>query len=179
MLLDQGMDTGRFSNEKASQSLQTTPRKSCFPKLAEAGSTLLLSVLPEWLEKRREPTPQDETTATLCQLIEREDGKVFWNDNAETIYNRYRALSSWPGIFSFWRRNGSLLRVKLHRVSLQKQSPEIHHELGQVFEIGDRVGIQTARGIILLDEVQLEGKERVDIADFIRGYPDFIGAILE
>jgi methionyl-tRNA formyltransferase len=179
MLLDQGMDTGPVFERKSVSIAPNDTTEILLPKLAEAGSTLLLSVLPEWLEKRREPTPQDETTATLCQLIEREDGKVFWNDNAETIYNRYRALSSWPGIFSFWRRNGSLLRVKLHRVSLQKQSPEIHHELGQVFEIGDRVGIQTARGIILLDEVQLEGKERVDIADFIRGYPDFIGAILE
>ena len=32
---------------------------------------------------------------------------------------------------------------------------------------------------ILLDEVQLEGKERVSIGDFVRGYPDFIGTVLE
>lgn len=179
MRMDAGMDTGPILGQKAIPIAPDDTTKTLLPKLAGAGSTLLLSILEQWLDKKIEPVPQDESRAMLCQLIEREDGKIFWNHTAETIYNRYRALTPWPGIFSFWKKSGSLLRIKFHRISLQKQSPEIHHELGQVFEIGDRIGIATSRGVILLDEIQLEGKESVSIGDFIHGYPDFIGAILE
>lgn len=179
MLMDQGMDTGPILAQTSLPIAPDDTMETLLPKLANTGSELLLSTLPEWLEKKREPVPQDEAKTTLCQLIEREDGKIFWNDEAEAIYNRYRALTPWPGVFCFWKRNASLLRIKFHRISLQKQSPETRHELGQVFEIGDRIGIETARGIILLDEIQLEGKESVPVADFVRGYPDFIGAVLE
>ncbi len=179
MLMDKGMDTGPILGQKTLSIAPNDTATTLLPQLAEGGSALLLSTLPQWLDNTIKPAPQDETGVTLCQLIEREDGKIFWSDEAEAIYNRYRALSDWPGIFSFWRKGASLLRIKFHRVSLQKQSPETKHKLGQVFEIGERIGVETSRGIILLDEVQLEGKDRTSIGDFVRGYPDFIGAILE
>ena len=179
MKMDAGMDTGPILKQTKLPIDPSDTTATLLPKLAAAGSKLLLSTLREWLEKTLEPTPQSTEGVTLCQLIEREDGKIFWSHEAETIYNRYRALSPWPGIFSFWRKDASLLRIKFHSIALQKQSPETHHELGQVFEIGDTIGVATARGTILLNEVQLEGKSCVSIRDFVRGYPDFVGAILE
>lgn len=179
MKMDAGMDTGPIFQQKSLPISSSDTAETLLPKLAEAGASILLSTLEQWLDKKIDPKPQPSEGVTLCQLIEREDGKIFWSDEAESIYNRYRALSPWPGIFSFWRKDGSLLRIKFHRISLQKQSPETPHELGQVFEIGETIGIETARGTILLDEVQLEGKSSVPIKDFVRGYPDFIGAILE
>lgn len=179
MLMDRGMDTGPLLGQSSIPIAPDDTTETLLPKLMEKGSSLLLSILPEWLEKKIEPTPQQETGATLCQLIERDDGKIIWSDEATSIYNRFRALTPWPGVFTFWKKDGSLLRVKLHRISLQKKSPETKHELGQVFEIGEKVGVQTPEGIILIDEIQLEGKDRLAISDFVRGYPDFIGSILE
>lgn len=177
--MDVGMDTGGIITEKKVSIAPLDTTETLLPKLAETGATLLLSILPDWLDGKDKTTPQDESSATLCQLIEREDGKIFWSDEAESILRRFRALQPWPGIFSFWRRNGSLIRIKFHRISIQKQNPEIKHELGQVFEIGERIGVSTGNGIILLDEIQIEGKDRISIVEFVRGYPDFIGSILE
>jgi methionyl-tRNA formyltransferase len=112
-------------------------------------------------------------------LIEREDGHILWTDSAESIYNRFRALSPWPGIFSFWKKDGGLLRLKLLRISYQKQSPQIVHPLGQVFEVGDQVGVQTSEGVVFLLEVQLEGKTPTPIKDFILGNKDIIGSFLQ
>ncbi|MGB2791578.1 MAG: methionyl-tRNA formyltransferase [Candidatus Moraniibacteriota bacterium] len=179
MKMDAGMDTGAIFKQKTVPIDPLDTTATLLPKLAKASTALLIPTLEKWLDKEIEPTPQETSGITLCQLIEREDGKVFWSDEAESIYNRYRALSPWPGIFSFWRKDGSLLRIKFHSISLQKQSPEIHHDLGQVFEIGETLGVATTRGTILLDEIQLEGKSCVSAKDFIRGYPDFVGSILE
>lgn len=179
MKMDAGMDTGDIIARENVSIASTDTTETLLPKLAHTGAELLLSILPDWLDGKNEATPQDESSVTLCQLIDREDGKIFWSDEAESIFRRFRALQPWPGIFSFWRRNGSLLRIKFHRISIQKQNPETKHELGQVFEIGDQIGVSTGNGVILLGEIQLEGKERTSIVEFVRGYPDFIGSILE
>lgn len=179
ILMDRGMDTGPLLGRTSVPIAPDDTTETLLPKLTKQGSSLLLSILPQWIEKKIEPVPQQEAGATLCQLIERGDGKIIWSDEALAIYNRFRALTPWPGIFTFWKKDGSLLRVKLHRISLQKKSPETKHELGQVFEIGEKVGIQTSEGVVLVDEIQLEGKDRLAIGDFVRGYPDFVGSILE
>lgn len=179
MLMDTHMDTGPILAQKIVPIAPDDTTETLLPKLATTGSSLLLETLPDILQEKKEAVPQNENTATLCQLIEREDGKIFWSDEAETIYNRYRALTPWPGIFSFWKKGGSLFRIKLHRISLQRQNSEAQHALGEIFELGDKIGVETARGVIILNEIQLEGKDRVSIHDFIRGYPDFIGSVLE
>ena len=140
---------------------------------------LLLETIPLWVRRKIVSKPQDHTLATLCQLIEREDGHILWTDGAAEIYNRYRALAPWPGIFAFWKKDGELLRLKLHRISYQKQSPQTAHPIGQVFEVGEKVGVETGSGIVFLEEVQLEGKTRLPIGEFLLGNKEIIGSFLQ
>ena len=53
------------------------------------------------------------------------------------------------------------------------------HKEGEVFEIGDDIGVQTADGIIIIKEIQREGKNKMGAKEFINGYPNFIGSILQ
>lgn len=179
MLMDAGMDTGDILSQKtvAIDPDDTTPLLTA--KLLTAGTDLLLETLPLWIERRITPKKQDSTRATLCQLIERSDGQILWSEDAESIYNRYRALYPWPGIFTYYKRGDNLLRLKLLRISHQKQNPELVRPLGTVFEIGEKIGVQTSSGIIFLEEVQLEGKTPVPIRDFLNGNEDFIGTLLQ
>lgn len=179
MRMDRGMDTGPIFEQKSIQIDPDDTTETLVAKLAQEGSNLLISILPSLIEKNIESKPQDEKNSTLCQLVERNDGKVFWSEEAEIIYNRYRALMPWPGIFSFWKKKVMILRIKLWKISLQKHNPETKHAMGQVFEIGESIGIQTGHGVIILEEVQLEGKDKMSITEFIQGYPDFIGSVLE
>ncbi len=145
--------------------------------MTEAGKKVLLENIPHWLEKKISPAPQDDTKATLCQLIEREDGHIVWSDSAESIYNRYRALFPWPGVYTFLKKSDALLRFKLHKISFQKQSPQVKYSFGQVFELGEKIGVQTGEGVIFLEAVQLEGKTALPIGEFLSGSPEFIGSI--
>ncbi|MFZ2187759.1 MAG: methionyl-tRNA formyltransferase [Candidatus Moraniibacteriota bacterium] len=179
MLMDEGMDTGDILVQKKVDIASDDTHESLRVRLTEIGRDTLLKMLPLWIARALTPTPQDDSTATLCQLIEREDGHILWTESAESIYNRFRALSPWPGIFVFWKKEHELLRLKLHRISYQKQSPQIPYPLGQVFEVGEKVGVQTSEGVIFLEEVQLEGKTRIDIAEFLLGNKDIINGFLQ
>lgn len=179
MLMDKGMDTGDILAQKKITISPDETKEDLFLRLTEEGKKLLLKTVPLWVERKINPTPQDNAQATLCQLIEREDGHIVWTDDAESIYNRYRALFAWPGIFAFWKKDGELLRLKLHRISFQKQSPQTPHQIGEVFELGENVGVQTAAGVVFLEEVQLEGKNRMPIKEFLLGNKEIIGNFLK
>ncbi len=179
MLMDEGVDTGALLAQRKVAIAPDDTTGSLSKKLTEAGRVLLLETLPLWIKRTIVPTPQDNTDATLCQLIEREDGHIVWTDDAESIYNRYRALFPWPGIFAFWKKSDGFARLKLCRISYQKQSPQAEHPVGQVFEVGEKVGVQTGEGVIFLEEVQLEGKTNMPIAEFLLGNKDIVGSLLQ
>lgn len=179
MLMDKGMDTGDIIAQEKTDIGPDETKELLLLRLTGLGRDLLLQTLPAWVRRTVSATPQDGSQATLCQLIERNDGHIVWTDDAESIYNRYRALFPWPGIFTFWKKDDGLLRLKLHKVSYQKQSPQAGYPMGQVVEVGEKIGIQAGSGVIFLEEVQLEGKTRMGIAEFVRGNQDFIGTMLQ
>lgn len=180
MLLNERMDAGDILAQTTTpiQDDETFPELS--KRLAIESANFLLETLPLWIERKITPQKQDEEKATLCQLIEREDGHVLWTESAETIYNAFRALYPWPGIYGFWKQqDNSLSRIKFTKISHQKNNSEAKRQLGEVFEIGEKIGVQSMEGIIFLEEVQIEGKNPTPIREFVKGYNAFIGSTLQ
>lgn len=179
MLIDQGIDTGDIIKQVKTEISPKETYLELSDRLAQLSSSLLIETLPLWIEKKIKPVRQLDCEATLCQLIERNDGRILWTDEAESIFNRYRALSPWPGIFAFWENENANKRIKLNKISFTKNNPSEKHHLGEVFKFEEKIGVQTTLGIIILEEVQMEGKENVKIENFINGYRDFIGSLLK
>ncbi len=178
MLMDEGVDTGDILVQKKIKILATDTTESLMSKLADQGAQLLLETLPPWIKRTIQPIKQDSSQASLCQLIEREDGRILWIEDATSIYNKYRALTPWPGVFTYWKSDSSTVRLKLISIKLQKKNPLQIRSVGEVFEIGSDIAIQTSEGLILIEQLQKEGKKATDIASFINGHPKFIGSIL-
>ena len=179
MLMDQGVDTGDILAQEKVTIEQDDTTETLMEKLSIIGANLLLKTIPLWVERKIEAKSQDHSQATLCQLIEREDGKIYWADNAENIYNKYRALTPWPGIYTYWKNNSEIVRLKLISIGLQKTNPLEKHQTGEVFELGSDIGVQTDDGIIILKEIQKEGKKTIAAKEFTNGYPNFISSILQ
>jgi methionyl-tRNA formyltransferase len=149
-------------------------------KMIPISIKLLSETIPDWIEGKIKPQKQDDSKATYCQLIEREDGHIFWNETAASIYDKFRALYPWPGIFSVWEKNGNITRMKLVRIKTQEKNPEEKIEIGEVFRLSQKeIGVKTAKGVIVLEEIQLEGKSPVSISEFLNGHQDFIGSKLK
>jgi len=179
MLMDKGIDTGDILAQRGVAIDKDETSIELSQKLSGVSAELLIETIPLWVKRKIKSQKQEDSKATLCQLIERSDGKIFWTDDAQTIYNRYRALHPWPGIYAFWEQDETIKRIKLNKISYLKNNPEAKHHIGEVFQIGEKFGIRTTSGIIVLEELQLEGKTTTPIADFINGYPNFVGSILK
>lgn len=131
-------------------------------RLAPVGAQLLIETLAGLESGTLKPKPQDHAAATRAPLLRREDGLADWSLTAEEIHNRMRGFDPWPGIFSFFR--GQRLRILDARPhtfeGIEPGSLQIH---GNQFLVG------CGKGCLVLEQVQLEGRNRVGALDFARG----------
>ncbi len=78
-------------------------------RLAHESARLLVSAIPDYINQRLSPRPQDEAQATTTKIITKQDGKINWNQTAREIYNQFRALYPWPGIWTTW--DGKMVKI--------------------------------------------------------------------
>lgn len=182
MLMDEGLDTGPIIHAKEIPVDPDDTSATLTPKLNQAAKTLLHQTLPEWIGGNITPIVQQDKDATLCQLIERSDGQVVWEWTAQEVYNRYRAFTPWPGIYTFQKTPSeseeTFKRIKLLEISLLPQGETPRSLLGQVLQTPMGIGVQASQDIILLHRIQPENRNPMTPADYLRGHADFIGSFL-
>jgi methionyl-tRNA formyltransferase len=179
MLMDEGIDTGDILAQEKIEIGENETLTELYGRLADLGAKMLVDTIPHWINGEIKPTVQDNSHATICELIEKSDGRISWSESAQNIYNCYRAFTPWPGIFTFWEKDGILMRVKLNKISARPGEKDNKHHLGEVFTDGDAILVQAGEGYIFLEEVQPEGKTNMDIRSFLNGNPEFVGSILK
>jgi len=173
MKMDAGIDTGDILAQQKTEISSDETYLELANKLLQLSRELLLEILPKWIAGEINPQKQNDSEASYCQMITKNDGKIDWNDSAENIYNKYRAFMVWPGIFTSWNSQ----RIKLNRIILAKGNFESYKN-GEIFRIDDTICIKAGANAIGLMEIQLEGKPGAKILDFINGHQNFIGSIL-
>ena len=119
-------------------------------------------------------TPQDPAKATYAPKLRKSEGRIDWTVDAGEIRNRIRGLSPWPGAFTFW--NGKRLRIW----AATAERGDSDAVPGQVLDVtGGVIRIAAARGVLAVSELQIEGKKRTGVADFLRGHPLEVGERLD
>lgn len=183
ILMDEKIDHGPIvSSSKFQVSSLKLTYNELSEKLADLGADLLIKTLPNWIEGKIKPQPQDHSKATFTKIIKKEDGKIDWNKSAEEIERMIRALDPWPGTFAFWNNK----QLKMLKADADKKPRKSRHNVGargkagEVFLTEDKgLAVQTGNGILILKQVQLEGKRVMPAKDFLNGHPRIIGAILK
>jgi methionyl-tRNA formyltransferase len=139
--------------------------------MKETGGQVLVKTLEGYLNGTLTPTPQEQLpdfdVATLphAPKIFTETCQIDWTQPAQAIHNRVRGLSPFPGAFT--RMNGKQLKIYATQVESQTGTGVP----GTCWVVGkDQWLVQTGAGSLRLLHIQLEGKKRMDAADFLRGY---------
>lgn len=135
-------------------------------------------ILPKFLKEVEsgglpEGRLQAETDATYTAVIEKEMGRIDWNEGAREILGQIRAFVSWPG--AYCRLDGLIL--KIYEGEVERGQPGFLP--GTVFEVNRRgCRVATARDVLVLTEVQLENRKRMGAYEFGMGYRGLNGKVL-
>jgi methionyl-tRNA formyltransferase len=177
MGLDEGMDTGPILAQQETPVLHGETAGNLTRRLFERGAKLLTKTLPLLEKGELIPMPQKEAEASLTRLYTRADGEMDWSLSAEALERRLRAFDPWPGCFTYWR--GKYLKI-IRAQAIKSGRVEKKEGLVIPTKKGGTVvaGVVTRDGVLVLEEVQLQGRRRLSIDRFILGQPDFVGASL-
>ncbi|MBU1131929.1 methionyl-tRNA formyltransferase [Patescibacteria group bacterium] len=174
IIMDEGMDSGDILAQKKVEIDATDNFISLSKRLAEISAEYLAEIIPQYLNNEIELKKQDNESATFCRKIKKEDGKIDWNKSALEINNQIRAFAKWPGSYTFF--SGKKLELMICRLAEFETKKEI--AIGQAFEKDKNVFVKCGSGNLEILELKLEGKNQCNIKNFINGYRNFIGAIL-
>ncbi len=140
-------------------------------RLAPEGGQMIVDALEGLFENRLEVIEQDESLVTKAPKLVKEDGIIDWNRDSISIHNQVRGLFPWPGSYSY-------LNGKTIKLFGSKPVENISEKHGIVVNNDDSLVISCGKDAISFDEVQLQGKKKMPVSDFLRGFDIPIGTVL-
>lgn len=176
MFMDEGLDTGDILLMDRIPILPTDTGGVLHDKLALAAPASLERALDIIAAGNPPRTPQNNSLATHCGKLKREDGRLDWTRSAVELERLIRAYNPWPGTSCLLFADKPL---KVHRATALPDA-EVCPVAGTIISADASSGllISTGSGLLRLDEVQSEGGKRLHVADFLRGHPQEVGSRL-
>jgi methionyl-tRNA formyltransferase len=165
MRIDAGLDTGDILLQSEVAIGPTQTAEELFPVLAKDGAELMVETLRQLSAGMVQARSQDDAAATLAPILTRADGRIDFARDAQTIYNRWRGFQPWPGAHTSFR--GKKMSVHAMQVALEIKVLAAGEMLVRERSLYVGCAQNTA---LRLDEVQMEGKRRLPVSEFLRGY---------
>lgn len=134
-------------------------------QLAEIGADLLIKTLPSIFNKTNERRKQNEAEVTYAPNITREQEKINWNDSHDQIYNQIRGLHPWPVAYTNFQ--GKPMKIWWGETVDEVLEGDIG-EIVSVTEEDFTVVCGNQKGIRITD-IQLAGRKRMPVSEFLRG----------
>ena len=175
MYMGAGLDTGDIILQKRLPIQPQETGGSLFEKMAVLGSEALLEALVQIKTGKSKRVPQDSEKATYVKMITKEMGRLDFTQPAIELERLIRGLNPWPSAYTFL--DGKTL--KLWRAEVEPGSPDSLYQPGEVTQFRkDALAVATGEGLLIIKELQLEGKKRMTVEAFLCGYHVQEGTIL-
>lgn len=168
--MDTGFDTGPILLQKTLQIEPDDTYPILEEKLAQIGVQALAEAIPDYINGNLIPKPQDNSIATECHQLSRQDGEINWHKKANEIYNLYRGLIPWPGVWT------TLHKKRLKLLAIKPADKKL--EAGKVEVIENKIFIGCADKSIEVIQLQLEGKKPMTALEFLNGHKNINNEIL-
>ena len=141
-------------------------------RLMEIGAKLVVETLDGLAEGKLTEIPQNqkENPKTAYKIF-KEDTKIDWEKEVEVIHNFIRGMSPYPAAFTILEVGGEQKILKIFKGKFQKIE---HSKENSEIEISkNEFKIYAKNGVYFPEELQLEGKKRMNLKDFLNGFHSF------
>ncbi|MDD5155036.1 MAG: methionyl-tRNA formyltransferase [Candidatus Omnitrophica bacterium] len=133
-------------------------------KLSDKGAHLILQSLKAIESGNYKLTPQDEKEVILAPKLKKQDGLIRWDEPAQDICNLIKGCIPWPGAFTYY--DNKLLKIYKGRVARISG----HYIPGEIVKVHkEGISVFTGKDGLLIEELQIEGKRRMQADEFIAG----------
>jgi len=184
MLMEEGLDTGPMLGSVTVPISPDMTAGDLHDEAAAAGAKALLKTLDLWATGQIDPERQNDATANYAKKLTKSEAEIDWNCDAQKVHRMVMAFNPWPIAQSLYQ--GKMMRI-WQSCLLDVDSTESAVNLpdrtetlpGQVFVSQNRLFICCGVGWLELLQVQLPGKQRMPVVEFLKGnspHGDVLGA---
>jgi len=175
--LDKEIDTGKIIMQKKCEINPEDNAGILHDKLMLLGADVIVETLEAVKSNNISVIPQSEFITTKSDLksapkIFKKDGELNWNSDSNTVLNKIRGLSPYPAAYShlFIKNEEKTYYLKIFKAELVKKGyPK--SKPGTIFtDSKSYFHVITNNGVVSILEVQLEGKKRMELVNFLRGF---------
>ena len=178
MKMDEGLDTGDILMvEKVKLDAKETGG-SLFDRLSDVGAKLLIKTLDGLEAGIVTPVKQNDSESTYVKMLHKSFGRMNFNKSAAELERLIRGLNPWPSAFTYI--DGKMLKIWDADVTDNVTGIDDGAvKPGQVVAVGKNTfTVACGQGYLVVNEVQLEGKKRMDSGSFLRGNQLVAGVML-
>lgn len=166
--MDENIDTGQIIIQKE---VEISPFDNAFT-LKNRLSFLASDLLYEGIKivKQGGKTYPQKGEISYARKLKKEDGLIKWDSTAEKIHNLVRGVIIWPTAYTYLSTNSTKKLVKIYKTEIGNKKGKFGKE-GEIIKIEkDYIEVACGEGTIKIKELQLEGKKRMSISQFLCGY---------
>ena len=175
MLMDEGIDTGDILETATVKLDEKETGGSLFDRLSLVGAKLLVETLDKAEAGQLHPVKQDDSQSSYVRMIDKSFGLMDFTQPVEVLERKVRALNPWPSAFTHMDEK----LLKIWDATVIKDSSVKAGDYGKVKTDGKTCFMVACDGGYLsVNELQLEGKKRMKVEDFLRGYSIKEGTVL-
>lgn len=173
MQMDEGLDTGDMLLKVEVPITDEDTGETLHDKMAAAGARLAVETLAAMEAGTLKPEKQGETTTPYAKMLKKEMGNIDWSKPADEIERLVRGLNSWPSAYTKWDNKV----MKIWRAEVAAENTDAAP--GTIVKVGkDSFAVQTGNGLLVVKELQIPGKKRMNADAFLRGYQIAEGTVL-
>jgi methionyl-tRNA formyltransferase len=173
MQMDEGLDTGDILEVEEVKIEDKETGGSLFDKLSEIGAKLVVKTMEHIEAGQVIPVKQDNEKSNYAKMLTKELGNIDFNMSAVDIERLIRGLTPWPSAYT--KLNGKTLKIWDADV-IDKEYEGI---VGEIVDVDKQaIYVKTGKNTLAINELQLEGKKRMDTKSFLLGFKLEKGVVL-
>lgn len=170
MYMEKGLDTGDMIEKVVVPLDEKETGESLHDKLSVAGNDSLLKAMKAIEDGSVVREKQDDSLSTYAPMFDKTMGEIDWTKSADEIERLIRGLYPWPSAYTKFRNK--TMKIFASDVMLM----QTEQKAGTVVDVTkEAIIVQTGHQCLAIQEVQLEGKKRMEVKAFLLGYEVAVG----
>ena len=159
MKINENLDEGPVCNQYSLKISEKMNAEELSEKLSLIASEKILYILDNIYDGNLEFKDQDHSKATYAKKIQKLEGKINWNENADKIIGKINGLYPYPG--AFFSFNGERYKI------LKAEKSSTTGKPGEI--VSENFEVCCGEGLIKVLSIQREGKRVQQINEFLLG----------
>ncbi|EAR12211.1 methionyl-tRNA formyltransferase [Polaribacter irgensii 23-P] len=166
--IDDKIDTGEIILQEEMGILKTETVGTLHDKLMQIGATLVSNTIDLIGTGNLKTIKQPDLEEKSAPKLNSENTNINWNDSLDAIYNKIRGLNPFPAAWCTLINNEERILVKIYEV---KKEEEYHNFAnGKILATKKELKIAVPEGFIIIEEIKLSGKKKMDAKSLLNGY---------